>query len=54
MQRFMGKFAGLIWQLYGLRKPMVAGIGGHAIAGGCILALTPTTASWPAAACRSA
>jgi Delta3-Delta2-enoyl-CoA isomerase len=40
MQRFMGKFAGLVWQLYGLRKPVVAGIGGHAIAGGCILALT--------------
>jgi Delta3-Delta2-enoyl-CoA isomerase len=40
MQRFMGKFAGLVWQLYGLRKPVVAGLGGHAIAGGCILALT--------------
>jgi enoyl-CoA hydratase/carnithine racemase len=40
MQRFMGKFAGLVWQLYGLRKPMVAGVAGHAIAGGCILALT--------------
>jgi enoyl-CoA hydratase len=40
MQRFMGKFASLVWQLYGLRKPVVAGIGGHAIAGGCILALT--------------
>jgi Delta3-Delta2-enoyl-CoA isomerase len=40
MQRFMGKFAGLVWQLYGLRKPVVAAIGGHAIAGGCILALT--------------
>jgi Delta3-Delta2-enoyl-CoA isomerase len=40
MKRFMGKFAGLVWQLYGLRKPMVAGVGGHAVAGGCILALT--------------
>lgn len=39
MQRFMGKFAGMVWQLYGLRKPVVAGLGGHAIAGGCILAL---------------
>ena len=39
MQRFMGKFAGMVWQLYGLRKPVVAAVGGHAIAGGCILAL---------------
>src|SRR4029453_15679615 len=39
MQHFMGKFAGMVWQLYGLRKPVVAGIAGHAIAGGCILAL---------------
>jgi enoyl-CoA hydratase len=39
MQRFMGKFAGMVWQLYGLRKPVVAALGGHAIAGGCILAL---------------
>jgi len=40
MKRFMGKFAGLVWQLYGLRKPVVAAVSGHAIAGGCILALT--------------
>jgi enoyl-CoA hydratase len=40
MQHFMGKFATLVWHLYGLRKPMVAALGGHAIAGGCILALT--------------
>ena len=40
MQRFMGKFAAMVWQLYGLRKPVVAAINGHAIAGGCILALT--------------
>jgi enoyl-CoA hydratase len=39
MQRFMGKFSGMVWQLYGLRKPVVAAVGGHAIAGGCILAL---------------
>jgi len=39
MQHFMGKFAGMVWQLYGLRKPVVAGVAGHAIAGGCILAL---------------
>jgi enoyl-CoA hydratase/carnithine racemase len=40
MKRFMGKFGGLVWGLYGLRKPVVAAVGGHAIAGGCILALT--------------
>lgn len=40
MQRFMGKFAAVVWHLYGLRKPVVAAINGHAIAGGCILALT--------------
>jgi enoyl-CoA hydratase len=39
MQHFLGKFAGMVWQLYGLRKPVVAAVGGHAIAGGCILAL---------------
>jgi len=40
MQRFMGKFAALVWGFYGLRKPVVAAVSGHAIAGGCILALT--------------
>ncbi len=40
MQRFMLQFAEMVWGLYGLRKPMVAGVNGHAIAGGCILALT--------------
>lgn len=40
MESFMGKFAASIWSLYGLRKPVVAAIGGHAVAGGCILALT--------------
>jgi Delta3-Delta2-enoyl-CoA isomerase len=40
MERFMLLFAEMVWALYGLPKPMVAGINGHAVAGGCILALT--------------
>jgi enoyl-CoA hydratase len=40
MQRFMAKFAGAMTSLYALRKPVVAAIGGHAVAGGCVLALT--------------
>ncbi len=40
MERFLGVFAEAVWGLYGLRKPVVAAIGGHAVAGGCILALT--------------
>jgi enoyl-CoA hydratase/carnithine racemase len=40
LESFMGKFAAMIWALYALRKPVVAGIAGHAVAGGCILALT--------------
>ena len=40
MERFMLLFAEMVWALYGLPKPMVAGVGGHAVAGGCILALT--------------
>jgi Delta3-Delta2-enoyl-CoA isomerase len=40
MERFMALFAQAVWALYALRKPVVAAIGGHAIAGGCILALT--------------
>jgi len=40
MQAFMLKFAEAVWSLYGLRKPVVAAVGGHAVAGGCILALT--------------
>jgi enoyl-CoA hydratase/carnithine racemase len=40
MERFMLLFADMVWALYGLPKPMVAGVNGHAVAGGCILALT--------------
>jgi enoyl-CoA hydratase len=40
MERFMLLFAEMVWALYALPKPMVAGINGHAVAGGCILALT--------------
>jgi len=40
MQRFMGLFTEMVRALYSLRKPLVAAIGGHAVAGGCILALT--------------
>ena len=40
MERFMMSFAVAVWGLYGLAKPVVAAIGGAAVAGGCILALT--------------
>lgn len=40
MERFMRLFAEAVWALYSLRKPVVAAIGGHAVAGGCVLALT--------------
>ena len=40
MAAFMTKFAAAVWSLYGLRKPLVAAVSGHAVAGGCILALT--------------
>ena len=40
MGRFLGLFAEALWSLYGLRKPVVAALSGHAVAGGCILALT--------------
>lgn len=40
MKQFMGAFARMVWSLYGMSKPVVAAIGGHAVAGGCVLALT--------------
>src|SRR5688500_19340022 len=40
MERFMLRFAEAVWALHGLAKPVVAAVGGHAVAGGCILALT--------------
>ncbi len=40
MERFMRLFADMVWALYMLPKPVVAAIGSHAVAGGCILALT--------------
>jgi enoyl-CoA hydratase len=40
MERFMLLFAEMVWALYGLPKPLVAAVNGHAVAGGCILALT--------------
>lgn len=40
MERFMRAFAVMVWGLYGLPKPVVAAVGGAAVAGGCILALT--------------
>jgi enoyl-CoA hydratase/carnithine racemase len=40
LQRFMLRFAEMVWALYGLSKPVVAAVSGHAVAGGCILALT--------------
>ncbi len=40
MERFIGKFAEAVWSLYGLRKPVVAALAGHAVAGGCVLALS--------------
>jgi enoyl-CoA hydratase/carnithine racemase len=40
LRRFILRFAKMIWGFYGLYKPIVAAIGGHAVAGGCILAMT--------------
>jgi enoyl-CoA hydratase len=40
MARFMGIFGEAVFSLFSLRKPMVAAIAGHAVAGGCVLALT--------------
>lgn len=40
MRDFMARFAQAVWGLFGLLRPVVAAINGHAVAGGCILALT--------------
>jgi enoyl-CoA hydratase len=40
MERFMLLFAEMVWALFELPTPMVAAVNGHAVAGGCILALT--------------
>jgi enoyl-CoA hydratase len=39
MEQFVRRFAHLIATLYGFPKPLVAALSGHAVAGGCILAL---------------
>ena len=39
MERFIARFAEMTRALFGLRKPLVAAIAGHAVAGGCVLAL---------------
>jgi Delta3-Delta2-enoyl-CoA isomerase len=40
MERFMGRFGECVLRLFALGKPMVAALHGHAVAGGCVLALT--------------
>lgn len=40
MARFMTRFGDAMLALYALRQPVVAAIAGHAVAGGCVLALT--------------
>jgi enoyl-CoA hydratase len=40
MERFFARFEDATIALFSLRKPVVAAIGGAAVAGGCILALT--------------
>jgi enoyl-CoA hydratase len=40
MEAFMLRFAEAMWALYALRQPVVAAVSGHAVAGGCVLALT--------------
>lgn len=40
MERFMSRFVDAMLGLFALRRPLVAAIAGHAVAGGCVLALT--------------
>jgi len=40
MERFMKAFGDMALALFGLEKPVVAALSGHAVAGGCVLALT--------------
>ncbi len=40
MRAFMLRFAEAMWAFFALPKPVVAGVSGHAVAGGCILAMT--------------
>ena len=40
MKDFMKRFARMVQALYGSSRPIVAALGGHAVAGGCVLALT--------------
>ena len=40
MDRFMRAFSQMVLALFALEKPVVAAISGHAVAGGCVLALT--------------